>query len=341
MINQPWNTRMPRRWWLPAARPSGSIRQRVEFYLIFATGLPFAIVGYFRFGAFRFPGRFAELLGSTNRHPGFAVMPRGKQQLEFPVLDRYWSRLMFRTYRFELELDDLLNHSNGEVALFVDGGANIGLWSVVASEFVPHVVAIDASPSTLPILRANCKRNADGYEVVEAALWSSSDETISFSFSSKAHAGSSITSVSGHDLNHGDWANVEIQTITVDSLVERSGVTDSDGITIVKLDVEGAEVEAMRGAETTLKSPSTILVYEEHGRNHDHLPTAFLLERGLQISYLDRGGLHMIHTVEDISKVASEEWMGYNFVATVPGGPAAQLVERVARDSARRRPSAR
>jgi FkbM family methyltransferase len=298
----------------------------VIFYGLFAVGLPFSMMARRYRHAIRVPVQLAGLLGRTGYGPVVAERSRCGGVVEFPILDRYWSRFIFRNASYEPELDLLLECCGDELSLFVDGGANIGWWTVTAAQTAQRVIAIDASPETLSFLRANQRRNGNNIDVIVAALWSRSGEEISFSHSSSAHAGSAVTEVSQHDRSSRNWTSTTVTTVTVDEVVEKSGALQLPGLLIVKLDVEGAEVEVLRGAAHVIDLDRTIVVFEEHGRDQVHEATQHLLNEGLEIRYIEPSGMVAVCSPEAVRLIATNRRLGYNFVAYRAGGRAEQVI---------------
>jgi len=75
----------------------------------------------------------------------------------FPLGDGYWSLLLDRRFQYEAEIENFLRGVADVGYTFIDGGANFGLWSVLASSkpYDAHkVVAIEASTATASGWRA-------------------------------------------------------------------------------------------------------------------------------------------------------------------------------------------
>ena len=83
---------------------------------------------------------------------------------------------------------------------------------------------------------------------------------------------------------------------------------------IVKLDVEGAEAQAVRGARDALHA-GAILLYEDHGSDRECKATEAVLDMGLRVFALDPHKLSRLHTVADVRTRKSNAHSGYNFVA--------------------------
>ena len=76
----------------------------------------------------------------------------------FPFGDGYWSLLLDRSFVYEGEIEQFLRSVADVDYSFVDGGANFGFWSVLASSrpFGSHpVIAIEAHPRI-----RRCRRNS-------------------------------------------------------------------------------------------------------------------------------------------------------------------------------------
>lgn len=130
--------------------------------------------------------------------------------------------------------------------VFVDGGANIGLFTMAAAERVGptgRVIAVEPGPVHCSLER---NKRLNGYEWVDVhrvALGSATGSRQFMIFDGDA-AGLSSFSPSRID---GHFIKVEVRRI--DDLVPRQLL---DRVRLVKLDLEGAEVDALRGATNLL-----------------------------------------------------------------------------------------
>jgi FkbM family methyltransferase len=130
----------------------------------------------------------------------------------------------------ELVLQRIYDRGAGVASgIVVDAGANVGMFSLVASQYAQRVVALEPDPTNFRILQLNLHVNGlDHVEPREQALW---------------HTGGTVSfDVGGHSTGGGVTANggVRIKATTIDSLVDELGNID-----FLKLDVEGAELEAI------------------------------------------------------------------------------------------------
>jgi FkbM family methyltransferase len=128
----------------------------------------------------------------------------------------------------------------------IDGGANIGLFTLIAAASVGRegrVIACEPSSSTMRLLRGNVDRNGfDWVELREIALASAPGQLRMRVFT----PGSGFSSFAPADTTGG--VEVEVEVATLDEVA--SDVLER--LRLVKLDVEGAELRALRGASEVL-----------------------------------------------------------------------------------------
>lgn len=152
---------------------------------------------------------------------------------------------------------------DGEV---VDVGANIGNHTIFLAEFVrTPVTAFEPNPVVLPLLKENLSANDVKVEVVEVGLGSSPRhgrmETVSETNLGMARM----------DTNSGD--------IPISTLDEQCRGRQ---IALIKVDVEGMELEVLHGAVETLKRCRPHLFLEAATKRHLKDLRAFLEPLGYQ-----------------------------------------------------------
>ena len=152
-----------------------------------------------------------------------------------------------------------LNYNNNN-AIVMDIGANIGIYTILLSHIYPKakIIAIEASPTIFEMLKSNCKLNnllfPSGSNVILINKAISDKDDITTEFYEK-HSMSTmlkefLTNLSSTILTNQDELNKKlVKTVTIDNLVETIGVNE---ISLLKIDVEGAEVLALKGAIKTL-----------------------------------------------------------------------------------------
>jgi FkbM family methyltransferase len=135
-----------------------------------------------------------------------------------------------------------------------DIGAHVGFYSLLAAEHVGRkgkVVAFEPLPANVQHLRRHVELNGYGnIGIIEAAVSDVEGQAV-------FAAGASTTQ--GSLSNSG---TLEVRTVTIDSLA-RSGRIPLPNL--MKLDVEGAEAAALRGATHVLRSAAPLIFLATHG----------------------------------------------------------------------------
>ncbi len=238
--------------------------------------------------------------------------------------DGYWVKLVLPGYEYEAEVGALLRRlldASNQTA-FLDCGANIGYWSVVASSVLPkkRVFAVEASSHTFARLVENASLNADRFGLLQGALWSTNGEELQIGTSRRGHAGNSVVSADGTPTEF-------VRSVTIDSLVSQI-FPEVDCRLIIKLDVEGAEIRALQGAVETIAGRNPLFIYEDHATDHEHLTTRFVFEElGYRVFWPGEAGtLTEIRSIHELTSIKQEAHRGYNFVAVGGTGPLLPLL---------------
>lgn len=230
----------------------------------------------------------------------------------FRLGDDYWNRLALAHFNHEPELAELLSRLKETDYVFLDAGANFGYWSVLASSTMfgeKRAIAIEASSETFKFLEFNQTRNNNRFSIHNNAVFNEDGRVLSFS--SGAHAGRHVDplSATGCEL---------ITSISLDGLVRDYQLPVNERI-VLKLDVEGSEVEALEGARNLLNR-DVLLIYEEHGKDQYHRTTRHLQKYSdRSIFYIDMNStewhVEQIHTDTCLDKIKQNPVIGYNFVS--------------------------
>jgi FkbM family methyltransferase len=167
----------------------------------------------------------------------------------------YVGRLAAEMLANVYDLGTLRRRTSGPVVL--DCGANVGFFTRLALQSgAAHVVAFEPSPGNLVCLRQNLETEIETGKVtiIEKGVWDS-DAILSFSSSNKANPGAHHISVDG-------MGDSQIPVTAIDVVCERLNLTRVD---YLKLDVEGSEVVAIRGAARVIRESHPVLcVATEH-----------------------------------------------------------------------------
>lgn len=155
-------------------------------------------------------------------------------------------------------------------ATVLDVGANAGYYTLLAATLAGpegRVVAFEPEPAIARFLRRHVAINRLRNVRVEEAAVSDRDGTARF----EGGTGSGT----GHLTGAGAGGR-EVRTVRLDTLCAASGLAPD----AVKMDVEGAEMDALRGARETLARHRPVLFLSTHGPGVHRACLALLRELG-------------------------------------------------------------
>jgi FkbM family methyltransferase len=153
----------------------------------------------------------------------------------------------------------LLADAENQQGLVVDVGANFGNHSVFWGAFTGrHVVAVEANPALIPILSRNLRRNIDETRstVIAGGAGAVAGEG---RLRLAAHAPGQFGLARVERVVKGDAESFEIQPLDV--WLDRSGL-GGRGVSLLKIDVEGAEVDVLQGAAGILRRDRPEIIAE-------------------------------------------------------------------------------
>jgi len=137
---------------------------------------------------------------------------------------------------------------------FIDVGANVGKYSVLVSKNIGakgKVLAIEPEKYNASLIERNIKLNSLSNVILEKVAASDKEQIKSFYF----NAGS--TGSSFQNLGHG--SKIRMKCSKIDNLVKKNKITN---VSLIKVDVEGAEIEAITGALGTIKKFKPQIIFE-------------------------------------------------------------------------------
>jgi FkbM family methyltransferase len=256
-------------------------------------------------------GRMAAALRRVGLQPLLAVVRDGMDSvfraLNYPPLAaecggvRLHGFLRHRSFleeiargAYEPVTRNILLSAAASADYFIDAGAHIGLYSLLAGRggsASPQVLAFEPDPYNCRALRWNLNRNRRRADVHQAAV-SESDGSARMLISDGT-IGSSLnlgrTRIGGTHL-------LDVPTVALDSLLQTVDSIESKAF-LLKLDVEGAEIRALNGLQSTLRRADRIALICEanpEAMEADGKTTADLVSvlrgAGLQVFAISEAG---------------------------------------------------
>jgi FkbM family methyltransferase len=168
----------------------------------------------------------------------------------------------------EDEIIELFTPKEGDVV--VDIGAHMGRYTIIGSKRVGtngKVVAIEANPSNFEMLNRNIKLNQlTNIISLNNAVYSK--ETKIKLYLPGEELGHTTYNTVMSDRAKNEDKFVEVSANTLDYLLQLKEITD---VNWVKIDVEGAEFEVLKGAHNLLlNSRNIVILMEVHGSLNDY-----------------------------------------------------------------------
>jgi FkbM family methyltransferase len=157
---------------------------------------------------------------------------------------------------FEIEVQRALARELKPGNHFLDVGANAGLFSLIGWKVVGpqgRVTSVDPDPVNHEALSELIElNNCSNWQLCQVAV-SDSTGTAPFSRSKPGSPMGKLGTVAGAET-------FDVKLTTLDQLIEEVGVPD-----VIKMDIEGAEVAALRGAKELLARHAPKWLIELHG----------------------------------------------------------------------------
>ena len=193
--------------------------------------------------------------------------------------------------------DDIIEHftpKQGDIV--IDIGANIGRYTIISSKRVGtkgKVVAIEAHPGNFEILNRNIKLN-QLTNIIPLNYAAYSKETKIKLYVPDEESGYTIY----HTLMERTGKKfVEVNANTLDYLLQLNEIRQEE-VNWIKIDVEGAEFEVLKGATNVLsKSKDIALLIEVHGLDNYRPIVEFLSSYNFKIEFektYETGDKHII-----------------------------------------------
>lgn len=194
---------------------------------------------------------------------GLGRRTQGEEQVFVRALGRkVWIRLGTSDYRcvekvFACKEYDFPFGASPQV--IVDAGANVGMATLYFADRYPgaRIIAIEPEHSNFAALRRNCE-GLPNVALIQAALWPDDGRRLTL-----ADASAEKWAFSVSEFRPGVADQVEVPTITMCQVL---GQVDKGKVDILKLDIEGAELELFSSDSKTWLDCVDSIVVELHDR---------------------------------------------------------------------------
>jgi FkbM family methyltransferase len=171
----------------------------------------------------------------------------------------------------EEDVNELILSSLHKGDVFLDIGANIGYYSVLAARIVGtegEVISVEPTPATAVVLNANLKLNGlKNVTVIQKAAWNRSGY-LSYYIPKGFFGWASIQKPAGNAQK------LEVETFCLDDLPSIRKVN------FIKIDAEGAEYQILQGATKTLDKAQFVVL--EVSENETEM-TRLLIKKGFSV----------------------------------------------------------
>ncbi len=178
-------------------------------------------------------------------------------------------------------------------ALVVDLGANVGDWTAALLRVAPTAQVIAVEPAPGPRAELHERFGADTRVQIEARAVAGTSGTAELHLTEHSHNASLHAP---HDMDHlygHGWRETDIVTVETTTVDELVGGRD---LALLKIDVQGAELDVLRGAAATLAHTAAVLLevtFVSHydgdasfAQLHEHMTGAGFALAGLSAPFM-------------------------------------------------------
>ena len=238
---------------------------------------------------------------------------------EFALNDPYWNRLIHSHFCYEFEIERALTIMKGLRYGFIDGGANWGYWSILASSKqygAEQTIAYEPMPIAFSFLKRNRDINGNRFEIHNNAIADVGKRNVPMFCRSTGPISAVDASIVTPDATKlSNMQKVSVDCVTLDSVISEFA---EDLPLLIKLDLEGTEVTAMNASKLLIER-QVLVLYEDHAKDLSCESSRFLLDKGWPIFFIsDEGDVERIHSTAEVLARKTRKSRGYNFLAATP-----------------------
>lgn len=170
--------------------------------------------------------------------------------------------------------------------VFIDGGANIGQFTLLAAQRVGSsgkVIAYEPNPVVASRLRLSCKLNRYDWVSVRQAALGDMVGVMPFYVANN----SQLSSLFLVPPRLGNYTKINVGTVRLQDELDIFNIR-ADHIAIIKLDLEGGEFEALQGMRTILdnsEAPAFLIELNTTARSDGRQVVAYIMELFASLNY--------------------------------------------------------
>lgn len=188
--------------------------------------------------------------------------PRLVQVADFQIYvranDNFIGATIERWQSYEPHVSRVLSGLLSRGKTFVDVGANIGFFSLLAAERVGRagrVLSFEPNPDNCDLLRMSA--TANGFEdIIAIHNVAVAERKGQLQFTAPA-----IDS-NGRVVNTAEAASGNVETFTVEAVTLDDALADVGRVDVIKMDVEGSEARAWRGMQEVVRRHKPVITFE-------------------------------------------------------------------------------
>lgn len=184
---------------------------------------------------------------------------------------------------YEPHFTKFLEKELSETDIFYDIGANVGYYSLLVSKICDKVISFEPLPNNLFYIKQHLKlNNIQNVTLIEAAVL----DVKGFSnFSIGLRPSTSHITQSSNAI--------KVKTVKIDELVKEEIIAPP---TIMKIDIEGSEFLALKGASDTIKKYKPKIFLEIHGEDLMEKCSNLLKKLGYANKIIEKEGMTRIYS---------------------------------------------
>lgn len=159
----------------------------------------------------------------------------------------------------------------------IDGGANKGVYSWWLSKLCKRVYAFEPNPQMFAYMSRGVPSNVEPHQLALSDTEGVSQFNLPTTDGKRHHTRGSLNEVKAGSDNQ----TFEVRTTTIDAF-------NIDGVGFIKLDLEGSELDCLRGASQTLERCRPVVMTEVTGVGGASSADlfSFMIDRGYQVQVI-------------------------------------------------------